>query len=101
MMTRITKTDEKPSLEIADILRAHIVDYQQTYSLCPEHYKIIYDLLNCRTAYLGGHIQYCDHCGTKRIMYNSCRNRHCPKCQNMPRERWLEARKAELLPVIS
>ena len=81
-MTRITKTDETPSLELADILREHIGDYQQTRSLYPEHYKIVYDLLNCRTAYLGGHIQYCDHCGTKRIMYNSCRNRHCPKCQN-------------------
>jgi hypothetical protein len=99
-MTRKTKNDEKPSLEVADILREHIVDYQQTHSLFPEHYKIVYDMLNCRTAYLGGHIQQCDHCGTERIMYNSCRNRHCPKCQNMPRERWLEARRAELLPVI-
>jgi hypothetical protein len=99
-MTRKIKNDEKPSLEVADILREHIVDYQQTHSLCPEHYKIVYDMLNCRTAYLGGHIQRCDHCGTERILYNSCRNRHCPKCQNVPRERWLEARKAELLPVI-
>jgi hypothetical protein len=99
-MTRTTKNKEKPSFEVADILREHIVDYQRTYSLCPEHYKIVYDLLNCRTAYLGGHIQQCDHCGAERIMYNSCRNRHCPKCQHMPRERWLEARRAELLPVI-
>jgi len=99
-MTQKTKHNGKPSVEVADILHEHIVDYQQTYSLCPEHYKIVYDLLNCRTAYLGGHIQQCDHCGTERIMYNSCRNRHCPKCQNIPRERWLEARRAELLPVI-
>ncbi|MBW1815175.1 MAG: IS91 family transposase [Deltaproteobacteria bacterium] len=99
-MTRISKNNGKPSVEVADVLREHIGDYQRTHSLCPEHYKIVYDLLNCRTAYLGGHIQQCDHCGTERIMYNSCRNRHCPKCQNMPRERWLEARKAELLPVI-
>jgi hypothetical protein len=75
-MTQINKNDEKPSVEVAHILREHIVDYQQTYSLCPEHYKIVYDMLNCRTAYLGGHIQRCDHCGTERILYNSCRNRH-------------------------
>lgn len=99
-MTQITKNDQKPSLEVAHILREHIADYQQTYSLCPEHYKIVYDLLNCRTPYLGGHIERCDHCGNERILYNSCRNRHCPKCQNVPRERWLEARKTELLPVI-
>jgi len=99
-MARRTNNKKKPCVEVADILREHIVDYQRTYSLCPEHYKIVYDLLNCRTAYLGGHIEHCDHCGAERIMYNSCRNRHCPKCQNMPRERWLEARRAELLPVI-
>jgi len=99
-MTQKNKNDKKPSVEIADILREHIVDYQQTYFLCPEHYKIVYDMLNCRTAYLGGHIQRCDHWGTERILYNSCRNRHCPKCQNIPRERWLEARRAELLPVM-
>ena len=96
----MTKNDPTPSVEVADILREHIIDYQQTYWLSPEHYKIVYDLLNCRTAYLGGHIQQCDHCGTKRMMYHSCRNRHCPKCQNMPRERWLEDRKSEILPVI-
>ena len=99
-MTQTTRKDENPSLEVAHILREHIVDYQQTYPLCPEHYKIVYDLLNCRTQYLGGHIERCDHCGTERIRYNSCRNRHCPKCQNVPRERWLEARKEELLPVV-
>ena len=99
-MKQITKNDKRSSLQVADIVGGHIVDYQQTYTLLPEHYKIVYDMLNCRTPYLGGHIQQCDHCGTERILYNSCRNRHCPKCQNMPRERWLEARKAELLPVI-
>jgi hypothetical protein len=89
----------KRPIEVADILREHIKDYQKKYSLWPHQYKIVSDLLNCRTAYLGGHIEKCDHCGTERITYNSCRNRHCPKCQNMPRERWLKARKAELLPV--
>jgi len=72
---------EASSIEVADILRKHIDKYQQTYPLFPEQYKIVYDLLNCRTEYLGGHIERCNHCGSERIMYNSCRNRHCPKCQ--------------------
>ena len=55
----------------------HVFKYQQTYPLFPEQYKIVYDLLNCRTEYLGGHIERCNHCGSERIMYNSCRNRHC------------------------
>jgi hypothetical protein len=88
-----------PSFEVADILREYIGQYQDAFPLFPEHYKIVHNLLSCRTKELGGHIEKCDHCGTERISYNSCRNRHCPKCQNMPREKWLDARKAELLPV--
>jgi hypothetical protein len=97
--SRKVAASAKCSIEVADILREHIRDYQEKYPLQPHQYKIVSDLLNCRTAYLGGHIEKCDHCGTERITYNSCRNRHCPKCQNLPRERWLNARKAELLPV--
>jgi len=89
----------KPKLEVADILRQHINDYQQSYHLWPEHCKVVSDIDRCRTAYMGGHLERCDNCGTERIMYHSCRNRHCPKCQQMPRERWLEKRKEELLPV--
>jgi len=96
-MAQIIKP-ENNRLEVADILRAHIVDYQDQYPLWPEHRKIVYDLLNCRTAHLGGHIDCCNKCGTMRITYHSCRNRHCPKCQHMPRERWLEKRKDEILP---
>jgi hypothetical protein len=88
-----------PSFEVSDILREYIGQYQDAFPLFPEHYKIVHNLLSCRTAELGGHMEKCDHCGTERISYNSCRNRHCPKCQSMPREKWLEARKAELLPV--
>ena len=98
----INVNDEKgraDGVEVADILREHIRDYQEQYPLLPHQYKIVYDLLNCRTAYLGGHVEQCDHCGSERVAYNSCRNRHCPKCQSMPRERWLEARKTELLAV--
>ena len=97
-MTQIIKPKEA-QLQVADILRNHIADYQKAYPLWPEHKKIVSDLLNCRTAHLGGKIERCDHCGTLRIVYHSCRNRHCPKCQNMPRERWLEKRKQEILPV--
>ena len=97
-MTQIIKP-EKKTPEIADILHHHLDDYKAEYPLWPEHRKIVSDLLNCRTAQLGGHIERCDNCGTFRITYHSCRNRHCPKCQHMPRERWLEKRKDEILPV--
>ena len=97
-MTKIIKPKE-PQLQVADILRKHIADYQKTYPLWADHKKIVSDLLNCRTARLGGKIECCDNCGALRIVYHSCRNRHCPKCQHMPRERWLEKRKDEILPV--
>jgi len=92
-------TAKKQPLEVAHILHKHIGDYQNQYRLWTEHKKIVSDLLNCRTARLGGHIDRCDNCGTVRIIYHSCRNRHCPKCQHMPRERWLEKRKDEILPL--
>jgi putative transposase/transposase-like zinc-binding protein len=96
-MTQIIKPDHK-TLEVVDILHHHLNDYKAEYPLWPEHRKIATDLLNCRTASLGGHIERCDNCGAVRITYHSCRNRHCPKCQHMPRERWLEKRKDEILP---
>ena len=92
-------TAKNQRLQVAHILRKHIGDYQNQYRLWPEHKKIVSDLLNCRTAHLGGHIDRCDNCGSVRIIYHSCRNRHCPKCQHMPRERWLEKRKDEILPL--
>jgi hypothetical protein len=97
-MTQIIKP-EKKTPEIAHILRHHLDDYKAEYPVWLEHRKIVSDLLNCRTAHLGGHIERCDTCGAVRITYHSCRNRHCPKCQHMPRERWLEKRKDEILPV--
>jgi hypothetical protein len=96
-MAQIIKP-EKKTPEITDILYHHMDDYKAEYPLWPEHRKIVSDLLNCRTARLGGHIERCDTCGAVRITYHSCRNRHCPKCQHMPRERWLEKRKDEILP---
>ncbi|UCE56941.1 MAG: IS91 family transposase [Desulfobacterales bacterium] len=97
-MTQII-TPKHQRLQVAHILHKHIGDYQNQYRLWPQHKKIVSDLLNCRTAHLGGHIDRCDSCGSVRIIYHSCRNRHCPKCQHMPRERWLEKRKDEILPV--
>ncbi|MBU1169805.1 MAG: IS91 family transposase [Proteobacteria bacterium] len=87
------------SPELADILRRHISDYRQHYALHPEHYKVVGDIMQCRTAYLGGHMHHCSACDKELNVYNSCRNRHCPKCQTMTKAKWLEDRKAELLPV--
>ena len=96
----MTNFISKATVELADIFREHIGEYQRKYKLHPDHYPVINDILNCRTPYLGGHLEKCDHCGSKRHLYNSCRNRHCPKCQSMTKHRWLEARKTELLPVL-
>ena len=90
---------QRNGIEVADIFRQHIGRYRKKYRMPPPHLKVAGDILNCRTSYLGGHIERCDHCGTEAISYNSCRNRHCPKCQCLTKERWLAARKAELLPV--
>ena len=90
---------KKPTVEIAHILQKHLEDYKRQYRLGSEHRKILSDLLNCRTAKMGGRVDRCDTCGSLRIAYHSCRNRHCPKCQHMPRERWLAKRKEEILPV--
>jgi len=99
-MDQITKADsKKDKVEVADILREHIREYQERYPLRPDQYKIVYDLLNCRTEHLGGRREKCDHCDHERILYNSCRNRHCPKCQSIPREAWILKRKAEVMPV--
>ena len=97
-MAQIIKS-EKNGPEVADIFHQHITDYKTQYPLWPEHRKIVSAILNCRTAHLGGHIERCDNCGVFRVTYHSCRNRHCPKCQHMPREKWLEKRKDEILPV--
>jgi hypothetical protein len=92
-------TVKKPPVEIAHILQKHLEDYKRHYRLEPDHQKILSDLLNCRTAKMGGRVERCDTCGSLRILYHSCRNRHCPKCQHIPRERWLDKRKEEILPV--
>ncbi len=88
----------KRSLEVADVFRAFGSAYRQTHEMPLGHLRAMRAIEICRTAELGGHLDQCDHCGTVRISYNSCRNRHCPKCQYLEKERWLEAREKDLLP---
>lgn len=88
-----------PSLEVADVIRAHGGEYRRTHKLPQRHLRALSDIALCRTAALGGHVDRCDGCGYERISYNSCRNRHCPKCGSLAKEKWLRARKEELLPV--
>ncbi len=89
------------AVELADVFRAHGPQYRQQHTgqLCLQQLKAMRAVEVCRTAELGGHVDECDHCGRLRISYNSCRNRHCPKCQSLDKEEWLEARRGDLLPV--
>jgi hypothetical protein len=89
----------RPTLEVADIFRQHGKAYRKAHRLPLQQLRVMRAIEVCRTAALGGHLEKCDHCAQERNAYNSCRNRHCPKCQGSERARWLENRKAELLPV--
>lgn len=89
----------RPALELADIVRHCGEPYRQAHPLSRQQLRVLRAIEACRTAALGGHVEQCGHCSHTRIAYNSCRNRHCPKCQNGERAQWLENRKAELLPV--
>ena len=86
-------------LELADIVRAHGATYQRIHRLVQVQRVALRAIATCRTAVLGGHQETCDRCGATRLTYHSCRNRHCPKCQTLTKERWLAARRAELLPI--
>ena len=85
--------------EVADVFRLSGQAYRLKHKLSKAQHKAMRAIEQCRTAGLGGHLDACDQCGHIRISYNSCRNRHCPKCQSLAREAWLEARRQELLPV--
>src|SRR5438477_12449503 len=89
----------RPAVEVADIFRAHGAAYRHAHALARALRRAMQAIETCRTAALGGHRETCDTCGAERIRYTSCRNRHCPKCQTLAKERWLDARRAELLPV--
>ncbi|MBI2016353.1 MAG: IS91 family transposase [Candidatus Rokubacteria bacterium] len=91
--------DRARRVELADIVRAHGAAYQRAHPLCRAQRRALRAIATCRTAALGGHRAVCSACGAERITYNSCRNRHCPKCQRVATERWLAARRAEVLPI--
>jgi hypothetical protein len=90
----------RPPIEVADVIRAAGASFVER---SPKwftwlHLKVLTAILRCRTAALGGHMDACSGCGHQAISFNSCRNRHCPKCQANARDRWLKAREKELLP---
>ena len=89
----------KPEYELSQVIYRFGKEYEKHFN--PNTYikRTLSAILRCRTASLGGHVDKCDTCGHIRISYNSCRNRHCPKCQNTQREAWIESRKQDLIPV--
>jgi hypothetical protein len=89
---------DRPSVEVADIVRAHGEAFTRAHTLTPEQHAVLRALGRCRTAALGGHADVCSACGHTEIAYNSCRNRHCPKCQSLAQARWIEQRMARVLP---
>lgn len=92
---------ERPRLEVADILRRYGAAYRAEHepSLSNAQRRVMRAITACRTAALGGHVEACESCAHQRVAYNSCRNRHCPKCQSLARAQWIEHRQAELLNV--
>ncbi len=91
--------NKKQNTELADILLRHKGEFFKKHRLCPEQAKAYESIINCRTLELGGHAHRCDHCGFTRQAYNSCRNRHCPKCQFVKQVQWVDRLKANLPPV--
>ena len=86
------------NIEVSDIFCRHGDQYCQNHRISPEQLKVLNMIKICRTSALGGHLEQCDGCGFLRPAYNSCRNRHCPKCQSLAKEKWLNERRSELLP---
>jgi hypothetical protein len=91
----------KPALEVADVFRRHGAAYRadNAATLSNRQRRVMAAIEACRTPALGGHVEQCGDCAEVRIAYNSCRDRHCPKCQGLARAQWLADREAELLPV--
>src|SRR5438445_6784061 len=85
--------------ELVDIFRSHGESYRRTHFLPAYQRKVMRAVSVCRTQELGGHLKQCDTCGFEHPSYNSCRNRHCPKCQSLAKAKWLQKQTSELLPV--
>jgi len=92
---------DRPKWEVADVFRRYGETYRNKHgaSLSKAQRRVMTAIEVCRTAALGGHLERCDQCGQERNCYNSCRDRHCPKCQSLARAKWIEDRQAELLEV--
>jgi hypothetical protein len=88
----------RPRLEVADIVRAHGEAYLHRHPVTADQRKVLRDIAACRTAALGGHVDVCASCGFEQPSYNSCRNRHCPKCQSLTQAKWIAERQARVLP---
>lgn len=89
----------RPRYDIADIVRDHRLDLEKQYRLSRSQKRVLTAISRCRTAALGGHLEVCTGCGREHPVYNSCRNRHCPKCQALAQEKWITARSEKILPV--
>jgi hypothetical protein len=89
----------RPKCELAHVFREYGAEYRRTHRLPFSHRRVMQAIKNCRTSALGGHMEQCNLCGFKHPAYDSCRNRHCPKCQSMAKARWLEKQTSKLLPV--
>jgi hypothetical protein len=87
----------RPTYELADIICQSVSRFISGRAVLPYHQKVLWAIEKCRTAALGGHVERCTDCGTERVSYNSCRNRHCPKCQGSNRDKWIQARQDDLL----
>jgi predicted Zn-ribbon and HTH transcriptional regulator len=99
MASPVEEVIPRPKWEVADIFRMHGKEYRGNHALPLSHLKVMHSIEVCRTSWLGGHVEKCDSCGFKQYAYNSCRNRHCPKCQSLTKAQWLKDRKSELLPL--
>jgi hypothetical protein len=99
MALRMPPIKKKQTLPVVLFIRQYGEKFHQLHSPLKQHQRVLNAIVKCRTAALGGHVDQCDQCGHQRISYNSCRNRHCPKCQGTNRERWIMNRQDDLLPV--
>ena len=89
----------RPALEVADIVRDFGEAFRHTHTLTPDQAEALRAIARCRTSALGGHLDTCDRCGFSQPSYNSCRNRHCPKCQGAAQQEWIDERAKRMLPV--
>ena len=94
-----TGAEAEDGRNLAAVVRAYGEEYRNSHALPPAHSKVLWAIEHCRTALFGGHLDRCDQCGHELLLWNSCNDPHCPTCGALKRERWLEARRTELLPV--